>query len=873
MILDLRNELNENVPHFLEEVNDLPSSQLMDDLSKSHLSEENISQMPKESVLSTEGKAYEAKRALQDLRSMGYTFDRIVEKGINPDILKQIYTMMSIPLTSSPFEKPTHFQTVKPTLGNESTAGTPLAVAVKTGDLSAPQQMKEISTMISPASTGRIMVNGKGTSRPHNTPSTEEEMKDKPSSVVSKTIKNVLSKPQVAKTLDRKDYIARMLAAKAGKSTSSPSGPPKFTPASEKKPATITEPVVPLQTKTLPAISSHEQSNDQQSVLSPVDTKTITPARIDSDSIEVEAKRKAQTDLARQKIEALKIREGKQQEARKAAGKGSENQQAQSETVPLVPSLSDINVMVSRTTIPSRQGSYFSPISQKPPFSIPGLFMTESSTSTKTLPHSENQIAKTSPLKDENSIPAEVAQQSQSANIPFSEPTPTSTEPSSLTSYTADAGTSPLPPVIGTPATNRKRQKAADFIDSPSTRVKRPLGEQEYNSLIIDISEDETSSLADDGMDVNVNDRRTGLTSQPQGNDYKNDKSKSLRDLPPLSSAPAHKKPPVMTPPITQISSAPKDLKGLKSKEIEIELMNRKIRELEQRITAKRTISRAQTPGPSASATVSSPASQHSHQATNQPSAIKGVVSSRSEPNSPTSVPQPSISAVDVTEMITEEQLIAEQRLQEAQLAKAEVERSIAADAIRASETDQCNGGAIGQDVIGPRDEDQQRDNADHSSESVIIQGLDAQIYEEISEPRDSEPDEVDKLPKPQQPESSFNDEQMISEERQRQLRKSKIESDLPIIDATVRSRREKLESLREELASLENQYQKDMHDRAALMEELLRLSQTTATLEIINPSPPAMDASPTHITTSEVIAQGKLFISVCAKSREPTGQ
>jgi len=852
---------------FVDRSRDLPSSQL-DDLSESQSLEKSSLGRLGEPAILIAGKAHEARQALHDLHSTGYKFDQIVKKGLNPEILKGLYTESGILRTHSPSAQQQD-QVIGSTAGGAPMTGTLDTVyIVKNVNRGQPQHSKEVSYIANASGNDKPLLRSKDTSNINSLISVTTTKDDKPPNTLPKSIKGVLgkipgTKAGDSKVVDRKEYIARMLAAKAGKPASSAGASiiPKAT--------TSTDADSVIQTITLPAPSTISSATLQQDV-QPITEPKIDPSpQTAKEDLEVEANKKAQTDLARQKIDALRFRASKQQDARRAASDESNHQSKQPLSAPQTQGLFDIPLTASQPTLSSRQGSYFSPMSQKPPFSIPGLFMTSDTLeSAKSSQQMESQVLGASQQRDNQAISRAVQQQFHS--IAFNAPKLASrtTERSPLPGYNVDTGNSPLPSLRSSPTiTHRKRQKAADFIDSPATRVKRPFGQQEHSSVIIDISEDDASSLEDNGLDMEIDDGRDSLPPQSHTGDTGNEKPKSFRDVPPLTEFPSQKKAADVIPPAIQALTQVKDLKGLKSKEMEIESMNRRIKELEERIMAKRTTSRAQTPGAFGSTTVSSPASQSSHKVSDQPSAITGVARPTDRSTSPTPAQHSSLAAVDNTESATEEQLVVEQRLQEAELAKAEAERSPAANVVRASEEHRRLQEEISQ--APERDEQkqlrdqEQRQRQDelqhvrlHRAEQQRPREKSLQQAQEEGAIRAREAD--DRLPRQQQQTLEEEGQRRLQEE-QRQLRKTEIESDLPILNATAERTREKLESLRGEIADLDKEFQKGVEDKKILMDELYRLSQTTATIEMpVEPTLPAFNVPRAEVVTRGESTQGK---------------
>lgn len=771
----------------------------------------------------THGKAHEARQALHDLHSKGYHFNQIVEKGLNPAILKELYTEIGVPVTASPSaqqQQQQHHPVLDPFKEDTQMTRTSDTVTVGNNNSGQPQHLKDTSHVAKPPHNDKaVLSKDNGNSLPSAATAKNEKAPNNLAKQAKHPSGKVLGmKAGESKVADRKEYIARMLAAKAGKPAPSAATLvlPKAITSMNANHVASANPVA--QTNTSPKHSTSNPIAISSTIQTPPASKISTLPQVNKEEVEAEAKRKAQTDLARQKIEALKLRESKQQEARIAASNESKREFQQPPSSTQTQGLIDRSAIAPQRTVSRRQGSYFSPTSQKPPFSIPGLFMTSDALqSTETSKQTGSPVLETSPQQKISHASFPVVEQ-QPHSRPLHSPNLQSAavESTSSLNHTSNTTASTLPLVSGTPTVNhRKRQKAADFIDSPSTRTKRPLGKQEHDSVIIDISEDDASSLADESLDTDVEHERNGRSLQLRSGGFENETQKSFRDLPPLTETPGRRKAAALTPPATQIPAQAKDSKGLRTKEIEIEQMNRRIKELEQRITAKKSTSRAQTPGASGSVMVSSPASQSSQNAIEQPSALTGVARSANQPTSLTPTRHSSLPIIDTTKSATEDQLVAEQQLQEVELAKAEVECELALDAIRIS---QGNGGTQEDALEDLIRNGQQRLREDEDQQAQKERGI------KTREAHDKQW---------QQRQYLVEDEKRHLQEERRRLRKTKIESDLPIIDAIVGRSREKLESLRKEMEDLEKEVQKGMEDKKLLTDELHRLSQTTATLEL----------------------------------------
>ena len=763
----------------------------------------------------------EAKQALLDLHLQGFDFTKIVERGLNPVMLRKLYTDVGIPI-SQDIPVPTPPLT-KPRVVSGHTPGLPSPDKVSTNDVDQqPVSVLQGKGRVSP--TIKTLITMTKEEKVPLTSSASISKLAKPS-VTNLSGKVTSIKAGDSKGVDRKEYIARLAAAKASVSSKAACTP------------TVESPIQVTVSRSPPPITTTNQSHQE-------------PVIDRAQDLEVEAKRKAQTDLARQKIEALRHRETVQQDSQTPKShKGDHQHQRSLEELHQASSFTGPATM-PQSLVPSRQGSYFSPVTQKPPFSIPGLFM-GSDTSQNIPQPTAGQAITTIQQRDVNAALGPGPQYSISQGPDEQSKLSVALQVPSIPNLTAITGSSTVPAINPTPAaTTRKRQKAADFIDSPSSRIKRPLGQQEDSSLIIDISEDDSSNVSDDD-DFNMGQSEHTLALSKTSNIGQNGsgKQKSIGDLPPLSELPTRKKSTVMTPPAAQTPGQTKDPKQLKSKEMEIELMRRKIAELEQRNHAKRNTSRAQSPGTSSQVPVSSPLREQL-QSTNDPTKpLAEVVNAKADIEGIDSTRQSSSTSIEIRESATEDRLTAEQRLREVELARAKAEHSVAVDTVLASE----QGRQLQEEALQAlrreegssqaREPSRDQDSNGHDVEHVRLKSIEQQgspgsiqPAQEVETPEVVTKDEGilrQQGEQLQQQEASQRrqqaEQQRLLDEQQR-LRKAEIEAGLPVLDATVERTKQRIDSLKKEMKELEEEIQKGVEGRKSLMEELHNLSQAVGT-------------------------------------------
>ena len=790
----------------------------------------------------------EAKQALRDLHSQGFDFDQIVNAGLNPGVLRNLYIEIEEPVRAS--SDPPQHNVMKNGIVDVPTGSAKGVITGSTHDQHPESRQKDSNgdtlgdDTLPHLVTEEVKINSQSTlttakNEAKSIKGQASLAKSSKSSSVHPLGKGPGIKAGETKILDRKEYIARMLAAKAGK------------PAiSATVPVSTETPIITDLGASAQAQSSATAAAIFPATLSqaPSDPTNTAPGSQKEDS-GAEAKRKAQTDLARQKIEALKIRETFQQQARSATSSDvvAKSQSTHAKPVSNTPAERPFS---TAQPLPSRQSSYFSPASQKPPYSIPGLFMTSDALE----PANASQ-----PLANEGSVASSQrivyatfgsSQEGVRPLAAISAQSPVMDKTSIIPETSLDLGPALPAAIPSSTSFNRKRQKASDFIDSPSTKIKRPLGQQENTSVIIDISDDEVSNDTSGDEFLHTAGRRDSLPTKSQVIASGNSKENSIKNLPPLTDFSQRKKSAIRTPPAAQASGQNGDLKGLKSKEMEIEVMNRKIAELEQRIASKarQTTSRNHSPGTSSRVTNSPSPGEASHQINNASSLPLNVSNSQNGDIARVENRESFTALAETNVTAAEEQLNAEQQLEEVERAKAEAERSLAAEITLASAADHSR--TQEESIQIPQSEEQpnllEGELRSKNEEQTRVQVEQERRLEE-SQSQEARREETKKF-RQQEADRHFQEqeqrlaqgprqERLKEQERnrslneQRQARKSEIETGLPLLDAEVERTRERLESLRQEMAGLETQLQKEIECRQGLIEELDKLLQSREAL------------------------------------------
>lgn len=488
----------------------------------------------------------------------------------------------------------------------------------------------------------------------------------------------------------------------------------------------------------------------------------IVPLTPGNSEVKPDSKKSAQTELARQKMEALRARESHTTDENRHAV--SLNQE-----IPAVSNTSQNTIVQNGVTeggslrhntenetskLPSMSTSKMTT------FNIPGLFMKANLQEVATLNDQTIDLKPSTVTEVDGQPTVDIQKNTQASAANMLKESPT-------VSVASGAATQQSATLM-----QRKRHKAADFIDSPSVRIRRSLGQTEDTSVIIEVSEDEGNENSGDDvdmdvdMDIEIEEDARPITPQHQlpNLHHESSRPKSIRDQPPLSDVPTRKPvtPRILgrTPPKVLTPKKSKEPQGL---EIEIELMDRKIAEMQQRILAKQNASRAQTPDKSGNLgkIVGVSTTAHLH--------IKRTTSSTEEasmPKAQTYLQKPE--DIDTAEVATVAQaaLIAEKA-------------AVAAKAI-----------------------EQERILTEQHVRALEQARLDAERLRAA---------EAEK----------------IAEEERRRSRRTEIEAGIPVLDAEMERATQKLHSLKRQIEELEIEVQKGVEGRRALLEELTGLSSS----------------------------------------------
>ncbi|KAL8933956.1 MAG: hypothetical protein Q9211_005487, partial [Gyalolechia sp. 1 TL-2023] len=323
------------------------------------------------------------------------------------------------------------------------------------------------------------------------------------------------------KPVDRKDYIARLLAAKAGKALpTTNASKPSSDPVPHKVPQA---PLVGTKNENPktdgPALDQGSSNSTLKRIEEPSDTVMRSAAQ---KGPAAEAKKREQTELARRKIEELKKRSEALKGATPSAIEAPASSDAQqsplvqeSTTAPSEP----ITVQFTRPP-PLRntsQHSYF-PL-HNATFTIPGLFMSSQHTQpdfqrapltaapiAETTPQAEFAMANTSTDSNADMVPQQSIVTMQSPASPPKEPK-------------AGAGDGPMAQIeMSRTASNpRKRPTAADYLE-PVPSKSRKLGfSKPDNSVVFEVSDDEADESDHNTSEMQLNGDQDIVSNQAGG--------------------------------------------------------------------------------------------------------------------------------------------------------------------------------------------------------------------------------------------------------------------------------------------------------------------------------------------------------------------
>lgn len=584
------------------------------------------------------------------------------------------------------------------------------------------------------------------------------------------------------KPMDRKALIAQKLAARNVK--------PSPSPSNGKPPKQNSGRVIEQSLLTKPAQTDSNAINNEFESSPP----TRPPDRTQSD---IESTRKLQTDLARQRMAALKQKAlAKQNQPLDPVRQQSELSGAPVlEATPIRTGDPPNNAVelprVSNPQSPTRKESYFSPVSQSPMFNIPGLFsMPETATKSQLSETANGRSEEPSILIQEGPLTTGVPSEPLGKQETDAEPMVPPSDSSS--------GHQPQNP--------RKRRRADDFFDSPPNRSKKSLMRADED-VVIDISDDENSPSNDshvldcadgpDTMEKSFADHTDSLRQSAAEGSNSPMNALAQGELPTALLSEGT--------PSRSLVATTGESNGLKTKEMEIESMNRKIAELEANIRArkaKQAASRTQSPGGIASVTPAEVMDE----------AVESV----------------SNAMVQGPDFTGNEQSAEDSKMEE------DTATGIL-ETLDASVRSVPNGSSLQPNSPGkpsnspqPSEVHPQLDkdlSTDKLSASVPVLDSGKHTPPELG----TDDQDVEVRIKRQSVEATMPHSEI---HQRRASRRLEIQSGLPILDQEIEKRRKQLESIRAQEAEIQADIQRGVEGRQMLLDELRRLSDTLDSMD-----------------------------------------
>ncbi|KAL8673873.1 MAG: hypothetical protein Q9168_001693 [Polycauliona sp. 1 TL-2023] len=428
---------------------------------------------------------------------------------------------------------------------------------------------------------------------------------------VHPSITHPMVKPAIpkapAKPVDRKDYIARLQAAKAGKVASAAAAPQLSLGSTTQKALQESSPSISSQLGAASPVSTNSAKQlPAGQTTSPIDSSATA---VSSPLSTVETKKREKTELARRKIEELKNRSNLPKVTQPANVESllrvaSPKEQPMPKELVVSQPIQASTTTTSSAIAPSTPQHAYFPL-RNGTFSLPGLFMSTANDpsyhDTKALRIAAVQ-SEPHHLGEPETIPALplIRDSLSSKPIPMPESSvPSFQEKENLVALTI--GQVAQAQANGNP---RKRPTAADFIEPMPSKFQRSYSYKADSSVVFEVSDDEADETDDESSDVEMSgypgmkasqSRKIQVSQLATPDDLKSHQHLTLNDLRGMSDKSIAS--PNMVHPSPQIS-AKKDADGLRAREKEIEQMNLKIMEMEQRRKRRQEdISRTQTPG------------------------------------------------------------------------------------------------------------------------------------------------------------------------------------------------------------------------------------------------------------------------------------
>ncbi len=497
----------------------------------------------------TEALREEAKDVLRLLVRHNIRFKELVGEGVDPYILEHLYQDLGEPVIRrnliNPVVPEQKVAVAKKVALNDSQTSKELAGDLSRNASQGPEQA------VNTTNHNLVSIPVSSASQVQGIPGVSDSPKPLPARKASS------AQPSSNVAMERKDRIAQLLAAKTGRAAAA-------RPALEKQ-------------LDLPVECSKSPS-PVNAAPKPLSLPDKPPLPL-SEAL-IKPKNKAQTELIRQKMEALK---------KEALAKSQAQGMQKAASVPSSPASST----PQHTAYPQEPRSTDLVIDMRsdgPPSHIPGLFMT-------TAPHPDD-------LQSLNGVSEPpIAEKADQPISMHSTATSVSQDTSAEleTDHIQSPGGHTLP--VRLPL---KRPLASDSFDELGPSHKRPFGRKEsYDKVEIVLSDEESEGEIED-VEMELDEE-----SDEEKQTHKNDsvpvtttRESSIRNLPPLTDIPSpkstrHVSSVINTPTSTAVHTPGRenDKEELwKAKHQEIELMRKKIAEMEERRKAKQNATHVNPP-------------------------------------------------------------------------------------------------------------------------------------------------------------------------------------------------------------------------------------------------------------------------------------
>ena len=534
-----------------------------------------------------------AKAAIKELHERQIGYYELVDETIDTDLLRGLYGELGIAIPSKPTGS-----AFRSTLQNGAPTSFSPSNALKAGQpaaLGAAKPLDKLRVPTAELSEGEV---SQTTSRRGSPIPSAPQAPAKAAPAPTKKPPPLPSAPP-SKPIERKDYIAKLLAAKAAVKQSSA--------ARVEKTAASQSPTLPRQPSVVAA-----QGKSATSPAAPTGPTAVIEIPSDGSVTDKrnDVKSTAKTELVRQRLEALQSNsrppptQAVEEAGRIGSSKPADDAMQLDQAPPSAPD--PVIAPTSQQSPITPDASFFALGDRKSwgglpglgGFALPGLgsssfeapappvqprrFSAENAPLPSTMPMSR-QSSGGRPRTGEHPLPAKPS---------------ISTAPSTPVEPPASSPSAPARPAVANEP--RKRAVALDFIDGPSgPPSKRPMMSKEPISLVIEVSDNDEEETPRPPLSAT---RPPPVRSDSSGG------SKSFRDGPPLSNFPASRPGPPL--PSAQTAATPpktgQNPKGLAQTEEQIRKLQQRIAEMESRKKAKQQSSSASTPR--AAATTATPA-------------------------------------------------------------------------------------------------------------------------------------------------------------------------------------------------------------------------------------------------------------------------